>query len=93
MAEPPPGREAARLVPVSGTGGRPSGMMKICDETQLRARCQEALGTFGEGNVIYATKAFLCLAMARLASDEGLLMTPRRTDTDGFYVSILARSA
>ena len=30
---------------------------------------------------------------AVLASDEGLLMTPRRTDTDGFYVSILARSA
>ena len=30
---------------------------------------------------------------AMLASDEGLLMTPRRTDTDGFYVSILARSA
>jgi len=26
-----------------------------------------------------------------LASDEGLLMTPRRTDTDGFYVAILAR--
>jgi len=30
---------------------------------------------------------------AVLSSDEGLLMTPRRTDTDGFYVSILARSA
>ena len=28
---------------------------------------------------------------AVLASDEGLLMTPRRTDTDGFYVAILAR--
>ena len=25
--------------------------------------------------------------------DEGLLMTPRRTDTDGFFVSILRRSA
>jgi 16S rRNA (cytosine967-C5)-methyltransferase len=29
---------------------------------------------------------------AVLMSEEGLLMTPRRTDTDGFYVSILARS-
>ena len=27
-----------------------------------------------------------------LASDEGLLMTPRRTDTDGFFVSVLRRS-
>ena len=26
---------------------------------------------------------------AVLMSDEGLLMTPRRTDTDGFFVSIL----
>lgn len=30
---------------------------------------------------------------AALASDEGLLMTPRRTDTDGFFVSLLRRSA
>ena len=37
-------------------------------------------------------RAFL-FRRAVLISDEGLLMTPRRTDTDGFYVSILARSA
>jgi 16S rRNA (cytosine967-C5)-methyltransferase len=30
---------------------------------------------------------------AVLISGEGLLMTPRRTDTDGFFVSILRRSA
>jgi 16S rRNA (cytosine967-C5)-methyltransferase len=29
---------------------------------------------------------------AVLPSDEGLLMTPRRTDTDGFYVSLLQRA-
>jgi 16S rRNA (cytosine967-C5)-methyltransferase len=29
---------------------------------------------------------------AVLMSDEGLLMTPRRTDTDGFYVSVMART-
>jgi 16S rRNA (cytosine967-C5)-methyltransferase len=29
---------------------------------------------------------------AALISDEGLLMTPRRTDTDGFFVSLLRRS-
>ena len=28
---------------------------------------------------------------AALISEEGLLMTPRRTDTDGFYVSLLVR--
>ena len=30
---------------------------------------------------------------AVLLSEEGLLMTPRRTDTDGFYVSMLRRRA
>jgi len=30
---------------------------------------------------------------AVLMSDEGLLMTPRRTDTDGFFVSLLRRAA
>ena len=29
---------------------------------------------------------------AALISDEGLLMTPRRTDTDGFFVSLLRRT-
>jgi 16S rRNA (cytosine967-C5)-methyltransferase len=36
-------------------------------------------------------RAFL-FRRAVLASGEGLLMTPRRTDTDGFYVSILQRA-
>jgi hypothetical protein len=26
-----------------------------------------------------------------LISEEGLLMTPRRTDTDGFYLALLER--
>jgi 16S rRNA (cytosine967-C5)-methyltransferase len=29
---------------------------------------------------------------AVLISNEGLLMTPRRTDTDGFFISIMRRS-
>jgi len=43
----------------------------VYDEAHLRARCREALGAFGAG-VAYATKAFLCTAMARLALEEGL---------------------
>jgi diaminopimelate decarboxylase len=43
----------------------------VYDENHLRARCREALATFGDG-VSYATKAFLCRAMARLAHEEGL---------------------
>jgi 16S rRNA (cytosine967-C5)-methyltransferase len=37
-------------------------------------------------------RAYL-FSRAVLISDEGLLMTPRRTDTDGFFVSLLRRSA
>ena len=46
------------------------------------------------GNVITALgeRAYL-FARAALISEEGLLMTPRRTDTDGFFVSMLRRSA
>ncbi len=36
-------------------------------------------------------RAFL-FRRAVLISDEGLLMTPRRTDTDGFFVSLLRRN-
>lgn len=43
----------------------------VYDEDHLRARCREAVATFGDG-VSYATKAFLCLAMARLAHEEGM---------------------
>ena len=40
-----------------------------------------------------AGRARLSVQRAALVSDEGLLMTPRRTDTDGFFVSLLRRSA
>ncbi len=46
----------------------------VYDEAHLRSRCREAVGAFGHERVIYATKAFLCRAMARLAYDEGLLL-------------------
>jgi len=44
----------------------------VYDEAHLRARCAEARRVFGDGGAIYATKAFLCRAMARLVHDEGL---------------------
>jgi len=43
----------------------------VYDEDHLRARCREAVATFGDG-VAYAGKAFLCLAMARLVHEEGM---------------------
>jgi 16S rRNA (cytosine967-C5)-methyltransferase len=45
----------------------------------------QIINTLGE-------RAYL-FGRAVLISDEGLLMTPRRTDTDGFFASMLRRSA
>lgn len=43
----------------------------VYDEAQLRARCREAVAAFGPG-VSYASKAFWCVAMARLVTEEGM---------------------
>ena len=39
---------------------------------------------------VLGERAYL-FARAALISDQGLLMTPRQTDTDGFFVSLLRR--
>ena len=44
----------------------------------------------GPATGVLGERAFL-FQRAVLISPEGLLMTPRRTDTDGFFVSVLAR--
>ncbi|NQV06976.1 diaminopimelate decarboxylase [bacterium] len=43
----------------------------VYDEEHLRERCRQAVAAFGDG-AVYASKAFLCLAMARLAHEEGM---------------------
>jgi diaminopimelate decarboxylase len=43
----------------------------VYDEEHLRQRCREAVAAWGDG-VAYASKAFLCKAMAALAHEEGM---------------------
>ncbi|HUR18321.1 MAG TPA: diaminopimelate decarboxylase [Acidimicrobiales bacterium] len=43
----------------------------VYDEEHLRRRCREAVAAFGAG-VAYASKAFLCRAMASLVAEEGM---------------------
>jgi len=43
----------------------------IYDEEHLRSRCREAVNAFGSG-VAYASKAFLCKAMAKIAYESGM---------------------
>ncbi len=59
------------LTELAATYGTP---LFVYDEAHLRNRCREAVEAFGAGNVTYASKAFLCVAMARLADEEGLLI-------------------
>ena len=59
------------LVDLAADFGTP---LFVYDEAHLRARCREAVDTFGPGRAMYASKAFLCLAMARLAHEEGMYL-------------------
>ncbi len=43
----------------------------VYDEDHLRHRCREAVAAFGT-HATYASKAFLCRAMARLVHEEGM---------------------
>jgi diaminopimelate decarboxylase len=45
----------------------------VYDEAHIRDRCRQAVAAWGDG-VAYATKAFLCRAMARLAHEEGMCL-------------------
>ncbi len=56
------------LVDLASEFGTP---LFVYDEDHLRARCREAVAAFGD-DVAYATKAFLCKAMAKLAHEEGM---------------------
>lgn len=44
----------------------------ILDEDDLLSRCTEWRAAFGDGDVYYAAKAFLCIAIARWVTDAGL---------------------
>ena len=57
---------------VGELAGRFGTPLFIYDEAHLRARCAEAVAAFGPGRAYYATKAFLCTAMARPAYEEGM---------------------
>jgi len=56
------------LLELAGEHGTP---LFVYDEEHLRVRCREAVAAWGAG-VAYASKAFLCRAMARLAHEEGM---------------------
>lgn len=58
------------LCALAETHGTP---LFVYDEAHIRTRCREAVAAWGDG-VAYASKAFLCRAMAALAHEEGMCL-------------------
>ena len=58
------------VLDLASTYGTP---LFVYDEEHMRARCREAVTAFPDG-ASYATKAFTCAAMVRLAYEEGMTL-------------------
>ncbi|HXW32708.1 MAG TPA: diaminopimelate decarboxylase [Acidimicrobiales bacterium] len=67
------GRLSVAGVDLVGLAERLGTPLFVYDEEHVRARCRQAVAAWGDG-VAYATKAFLCTAMARLAHEEGMCL-------------------
>jgi diaminopimelate decarboxylase len=65
------GRVAIAGVDLESLAERFGTPLFVYDEADIRKRCHAYRTAFGEG-VAYASKAFLCLAMARIVQEEGL---------------------
>jgi diaminopimelate decarboxylase len=44
----------------------------VLDESDFRARCRDFAEAFGDAQIFYAGKAFLCKAVVRILAEEGL---------------------
>jgi len=67
----PAGRVAIAGIDLVELADRFGTPLHVYDEAELRRRCRAYFAGFGSG-AAYASKAFLCTAMARLVADEGL---------------------
>ena len=67
----PSGSLAVAGVDISVLAQRHGTPLFVYDEDHMRARCRQVVEAFGDG-AVYATKAFLCTAMAKLAHQEGM---------------------
>ena len=65
------GRVAIAGVDVAALAERFGTPLYVYDEADIRLRCRAYRAAFGDG-AAYASKAFLCVAMARLAHEEGM---------------------
>jgi 16S rRNA (cytosine967-C5)-methyltransferase len=87
-----------RAVPLLRPGGRIAYVTCSVLDEENGAQIRNFVGRHPDFSVekpaevanLLGERAYM-FSKAALISDEGLLMTPRRTDTDGFFVSLLRR--
>ena len=60
------GRDVRELAAEFGTP------VYVLDEADFRARCRELAEAFGDAELFYAGKAFICKAIVRMLAEEGL---------------------
>jgi 16S rRNA (cytosine967-C5)-methyltransferase len=97
-------KEQAALLDRAATLVKPGGRIAYVTCSVLAGENDDQVRAFAARNANFSVekpvevaqalgeRAYLFIRAA-LISDKGLLMTPRRTDTDGFFVSLLRRSA
>ena len=97
-------KEQAALLDRAATLVKPGGRIAYMTCSVLAGENDDQVRAFAARNANFSVekpvevaqalgeRAYLFIRAA-LISDKGLLMTPRRTDTDGFFVSLLRRSA
>jgi diaminopimelate decarboxylase len=56
---------------IAETHGTPA---YVLDEADFRGRCREFAAAFGDCDIYYAGKAFLCRAVVRIIAEEGLFL-------------------
>jgi 16S rRNA (cytosine967-C5)-methyltransferase len=89
-----------RAVPLARPGGRIAYVTCSVLEEENGAQIRNFAGLHPDFSVekpaevanALGERAYM-FSKAALVTGEGVLMTPRRTDTDGFFVSLLRRSA
>jgi diaminopimelate decarboxylase len=59
-------------VPVTELAARFGTPVYLLDEADFRARCRDFVESFGDAEIFYAGKAFLCRAVVRMLAEEGL---------------------
>jgi diaminopimelate decarboxylase len=61
-------------LPVTELARRFGTPVYVLDEADFRARCRDFVEAFGDADIFYAGKAFICKAIVRMLAEEGMFL-------------------